>query len=158
MADLLVKLYGLPNVTPLAARLQRKGVLIRPAMAYEKSLVVDWVRSCFGDGWADECDVAFSNHPVSCLLAVMSGRIIGFACYECTRRNFFGPMGVLEEHRKQGVGSALFLSCLHAMAAMGYAYAVVGGAGSVSFYEKTADASVIPGSSPGVYRDRLENS
>jgi hypothetical protein len=42
------------------------------------------------------------------------------------------------------------------MSAMGYAYAIVGGAGDVGFYARTAGATEIPGSTPGIYRDRLK--
>ena len=38
--------------------------------------------------------------------------LIGFACYEATARNFFGPMAVLESERKKGVGRALLLKAL----------------------------------------------
>jgi len=42
------------------------------------------------------------------------------------------------------------------MYASGYAYAIVGGADKLGFYEKTIGAIEIPGSSPGIYRDRLK--
>jgi hypothetical protein len=41
------------------------------------------------------------------------------------------------------------------MREMGYAYAVVGGVGPADFYERAVGATVIPGSSPGVYADAL---
>jgi hypothetical protein len=41
------------------------------------------------------------------------------------------------------------------MAAMGYAYAVIGGAGSVEFYRRVVNVMEIPDSSPGIYIDRL---
>jgi GNAT superfamily N-acetyltransferase len=153
MPDMLVKLYDLPEVAPLVARLADRGIVIRHAMAYEKHIVVDWVRACFGNGWASECDVAFSNHPVSCWIATEAGAIIGFACHDSTCRNFFGPSGVDEARRGRGVGKALLLSCLHAMAAQGYAYAVIGGVGPADFYARSAGAIPIEGSTPGVYRD-----
>lgn len=153
MPDMLVKLYDLPAVAPLVERLADRGIVIRQAMAYEKHLVVDWVRACFGAGWASECDVAFSNHPVSCLIATEAGAIIGFACHDSTCRNFFGPSGVDEAKRGIGVGRALFLSCLHAMAAQGYAYAIIGGVGPADFYARSAGAIPIEGSTPGIYRD-----
>ena len=155
MSDMLVKLYDLPEVGSIINRLKGQGIVIRPAMAYEKEQVVDWVRKVFGKGWASECDVAFSNHPVSCVIATESGHIIGFACYDSTCKNFFGPTGVAEAKRHLGIGKALFLSCLHAMAAHGYAYAIIGSAGPGEFYAKTAGAVAIEGSVPGIYRDRL---
>ena len=155
MSDMLVKLYDLPEVAPLIKRLGGQGVVIRAAMAYEKHIVVEWVRGAFGPGWASECEVAFSHHPVSCLIATEKGRIIGFGCYHCTCKDFFGPTGVVEAKRGQGIGKALFLACLHAMAADGYAYAIIGSAGPGEFYAKAAGAITIEGSTPGIYRDGL---
>ena len=155
MPDMLVKLYDLPEVAPLVKRLADQAIVIRRAMAYEKHSVVDWVGNSFGDGWASECEVAFSNHPVSCYIATEAGAIIGFACHDSTCRNFFGPTGVAEKRRGSGIGKALFLSCLHAMAAQGYAYAVIGGVGPTAFYATAVGAVPIEGSSPGVYRDQL---
>ena len=155
MPDMLVKLYDLPEVAPLIQRLKEQGVVVRAAMAYEKQAVIEWVRGAFSPGWASECDVAFSNHPVSCLIATERGRIVGFACYHCTCKDFFGPTGVAETKRGLGIGKALFLGCLHAMAADGYAYAIIGGAGPGEFYAKAAGATTIEGSAPGIYRDGL---
>jgi predicted N-acetyltransferase YhbS len=156
MPDMLVKLYELPDVEPRLRALQARGVIIRPGMPHEKNRIVAWVRDNFGDGWASESEVGFSNRPVSCLIAIEDGRPVGFAGHECTRRDFFGPMGVLQEQRGRGIGAALLLSCLHALRALGYAYAVIGGAGPTDFYRKIAGATIIEGSEPGVYGDPLK--
>lgn len=156
--DRLVRLYDLPPAEPHLKKLEKERVTIRAAMAYEKTQIVTWVRDTFSTGWADECSVAFSNHPVSCFIATEKGAIIGFACYESTCRNFFGPIGVAEHVRGRGIGKALLLSCLHAMAASGYAYAIIGGGdGAQKFYAETVGAIEIEGSSPGIYRDRLKD-
>ena len=155
MPDMVVKLYDLPEVAPLAESLDVQGIVIRHAGPCEKHIVVDWVRDSFGEGWASECDVAFSNHPVSCFIATEAGAIIGFACHDSMCRNFFGPAGVAKMKRGRGIGKALFLSCLHAMATHGYAYAIIGGVGPTDFYAKAAGAILIPGSTPGIYRDTL---
>jgi hypothetical protein len=154
--DLLVKLYELPAAgsnqnTPLPA-----GVRVRAAMAYEKHAVVDWVREHFGPAWASECDVAFANRPISCYIATQSSAILGFACYDSTCRGFFGPIGLVQAVRGHGIGRTLLLSCLHAMAASGYAYAVVGGVQDTDYYTRAVGAIEIPGSAPGIYRDRLK--
>ena len=156
MPDMLVKLYELPDAHPHLRGLAEQGVVIRPAAPYERRQVVAWVRDQFGDPWADECDAAFGNRPVSCFIAVADGEIAGFACYDGTRRNFFGPMGVTGQARRRGIGSALLLGCLHAMAGSGYAYAIIGGVGPAEFYQRVVGAIEIEGSSPGIYRERLK--
>ncbi len=158
MFDMLVKLYDLPAVEPSVRGLREQGVGVRRAMSYEKAEVIKWVDGKFVGEWTSESDVAFSNHPISCFLATEEGEIIGFACYDCTCKNFFGPTGVVEEKRSRGIGKALLLCCLHAMAANGYGYAIIGGVGPADFYAKAVGAVEIKGSSPGVYRDRLKKT
>ena len=97
--------------------------------------------------------MAFANKPVSCFIATHEDKIVGFAAYECTRRNFFGPTGVAEEYRGRGIGTALLLACLYAMQDMGYVYAIIGGAGPVDFYKRVVGAIVIPfDEGMGIYR------
>lgn len=156
MPDMLVKLYELPPVQPVLEQQKAQGIDIRRALPPEKRAVVEWVADKFGNGWASECDVAFSNNPVSCFIAVKDGQLIGFACHDATCRDFFGPTGVDPAFRGKGTGKALLLACLDAMAAQGYAYAIIGGAGPVDFYAKVAGATVIDGSMPGIYKGMLK--
>ena len=156
MPDLLVKLYDLPDPTARLESLRKEGVLIRRAMAYEKHLVAAWVRARFGEGWASECEVAFARAPIACHMATSGGHILGFACHDATALGLFGPTGVEETERGRGIGAALLMASLVDMASRGYAYAVIGGAGSVEFYARIAGAVEIAGSVPGFYRDRLQ--
>ena len=155
MPDMLVKLYTLPPLEPVLQQQQAVGIDIRRALANEKYLVVDWVRRNFYPNWVSECEVAFTRQPVSCFIAVEQGQVIGFACHDATYRNFFGPTGVSEQVRGRGVGKALLLACLHAMAAQGYGYAIIGWVGPAEFYTKTVGAVEIEGSDPGIYRGML---
>jgi GNAT superfamily N-acetyltransferase len=155
MTDLLVRLYDLPGSASDRTYPPDPGIVIRRAVAYEKQAVLQWVKHRFGTGWTDECDVAFSRIPVACFIATKAGKIAGFACHDVTCLNFFGPLGVDEKYRGTGIGKALLLTCLDAMAAQGYAYAVIGGAGPTGFFVKAAGAQPIAGSTPGIYRDRL---
>ena len=150
-----MKLYELPDTKSNLKVSVSGGVHYRRAMAYEKHQVINWVREHFGPGWASECDVAFSNHPISCHIATENGVILGFVCYDSTSRGMFGPVGVLESARGQGIGRKLLLSGLQAMKAAGYAYAIIGGVGSVEFYRRVANVIKIPDSTPGIYIDRL---
>lgn len=159
MSDLLVKLYELPDDRLYSEQLAHHGITVRNAMAYEKLQVVEWVRDSFGKLWASECDTAFGNRPISCFIATRGATLVGFACHDSTMKNFFGPLGVTKDAQKKGVGSALLLRCLHVMATSGYAYAVIGDADddSIEFYKNTVNAQEIPGSTPGIYRNRLKS-
>ena len=151
MADLLVNLLKLPPVEPLDAK-----VLIRRAQPFELSIVRQFIQKNFSATWADEASVGFANKPVSVFIAAIDQRLVGFAAYECTRRGFFGPTGVVDSARELGIGKALLLSSLTALRELGYVYAIIGAAGPVRFYQKTVGAIVIPDSEPGIYSDQLK--
>jgi len=147
MPDMLVRLYALPNHhKPL-----KGGYVVRRAAAYDKSVIFQWISQHFSTQWASEADVAFSRQPIACFIALHQERVVGFACYEATCRGHFGPGGVLEAHRGQGLGTVLLLECLRSMKEMGYAYAIIGGVGPKDFYVKTVGAIDIPDSTPGIY-------
>ncbi|MEM7331773.1 MAG: GNAT family N-acetyltransferase [Chloroflexota bacterium] len=153
MTDMLVKLYELPPLAPLVAEQEAAGIRIMRAMGANKQMVVDWVRANFGELWANECDVSFSHNPISCFLAVDDKQLIGFAVYDVSRKNFFGPTAVLEGYRGRSIGKVLLVACLQAMADAGYGYAIIGGAGPTGFYAKNVGAIPIKGSVPGIYKD-----
>jgi GNAT superfamily N-acetyltransferase len=156
MTDMLVKLYDIPDPAPRLRGLERLGIGVRRPMAYEKSIVLSWVSETFGQGWADECGAAFTRRPVSCFVTVNEGAVLGFACYDCTYMGFFGPAGVQKNDRGRGIGTALLLTALKAMAAEGYAYAIIGYVSSTSFYERAVGATVIEDSGTRAYPPKLE--
>lgn len=153
MPDMLVKLYRLPPIDK--ERMKKENYEIKRAMAPDKFQVVEWVKQHSGIYAAGECDVSFSHTPISCFVATRGDKIIGYACYDATAPDFFGPTKVLEQEQGKGIGKQLLLASLWAMREEGYGYAVIGDVGPVSFYEKCVDAMVIPDSSPGVYQDFL---
>lgn len=154
MNDMLVKLYDLPEDAALAVP-KDESVQLRRAMAPDKLRVVEWVKEHSGRSAAGECDVCFSHTPISCFLATRGKEILGYACYDATAPDFFGPTRVLDEEQGSGIGKALLLRSLAAMRAEGYAYAADDGVGPQEFYAKCVGATLIPGSNPGVYRDFL---
>ena len=151
MADMLVRLYALPDVGLALDEAARHGVAVRRPEPWERDLTVGWVRATFSDGWAAECDLAFTTRPASCFVAIRHQSLVGFACHDCTRRNFFGPAGVDPATRGLGCGAALTLAALASMRDAGYAYAIIGGVGPAQFYAKVAGATPIDGSTPGIY-------
>ena len=150
-----MRLYDLPESTSGVRALREAGIELRRALAPERHVVVSWVREHFGEGWASECEVSFGRLPISCFRAQRGQDVLGFACYDATAKAFFGPTGVLEQERKRGIGKALLLECLHAMAADGYAYAIIGAAGPADFYARAVGAVPIAGSTPGIYANLL---
>jgi GNAT superfamily N-acetyltransferase len=153
--DMLVRLYEVPEAQSRIAALRKAGIDVRRAIAPERHVIVAWVRQQFGEGWASECEVSFARLPISCFRAQRGQDVLGFACYDATAKAFFGPTGVLESERKQGIGTALLLMALQAMVAEGYAYAIIGGVGPAEFYAKAVGAVPIAGSSPGIYAGLL---
>ena len=151
MHDMLVRLYDLPDPTPRYRKATDTGITVRRAEPWERSSCRAFVEDEFTVGWADEAEAAFSHQPISTFVAVRGADIVGFAAYECTRRGYFGPTGVREALRGQGIGAALLLRCLTSMWELGYAYAVIGGVEHTEFYEKVCGAFVIPGSEQGIY-------
>ena len=152
MPDMLVRLYALPDHN----RILKDGHVVRRAAAYDKAAILQWISQNFPTQWASEADVAFFRQPISCFLALHQERVVGFACYEATCRGYFGPSGVLEAYRGQGLGTRLLLECLRSMKEMGYAYAIIGGVGPKEFYAKAVGAIEIPDSTPGIYTPPLE--
>ncbi len=155
MSDLLVNLLTLPAFDPVVPELSARNINIRRAQPFELTQVRSFVETHFCTSWADEVSVGFANKPVSVYIAMANGKVIGFAAYECTRRGFFGPTGVIDEYRNLGVGKALLFPSLWALREMGYVYGIIGGVGPFIFYRKAVGAIEIPGSGIGMYKDPL---
>ena len=156
MPDMLVNLLTLPRLETALQEMVDAGIIIRRAQPFEITLVRSFIENNFSVAWADEVSVGFASKPVSVFIATSEKEIVGFAAYECTRRSFFGPTGVIENARGAGVGKALLLACLWGLRDMGYVYSIIGRAGPVEFYEKAVGAVVIQGSDPGIYTDLLK--
>ena len=129
-----------------------------------------WVKARFDASWAVGCEWCLSRDPVSCFIAVertpnpdpsdlpyhaFQEKILGFACYDVAAKGMFGAMGVDEAYQERGIGRALLLSCLHAMKAERYAYAVIGWAGEPDFYTRCAGATPIEDSTPSFWESEL---
>ncbi|WP_262299536.1 GNAT family N-acetyltransferase [Microvirga sesbaniae] len=154
MGDLLVSLYA-PAVEALGRRTARTDVTIRPVLAPERHVVLSWVERHFSQNWASEAAVAIGRQPSSCLIALSNGELVGFACYDAIARGFFGPTGVAEASRGQGIGAALLHRTLQAMKDMGYAYAIIGDPGPARFYIDAVGAVEIAVAGKGIYADML---
>jgi GNAT superfamily N-acetyltransferase len=156
MPDLVVNLLKLPPLQPLLDQSEHNGIVLRRAQPFEITLVRQFIEKNFSLAWADEIFVGFANKPVTVYVATRNSRVVGFAGYECTRRAFFGPTGVAESERRQGVGKALLIAALWGLRELGYVYGIIGGAGPVEFYQTEVGATIIPASEPGIYTDLLK--
>jgi GNAT superfamily N-acetyltransferase len=156
MTDMLVNLLKLQRLEAALDERQATEVSIRRAQPFELTPVRAFIEKHFSIAWADEVSVGFANKPVSVYIATRESSIVGFAAYECTRKAFFGPTGVLETERGRGLGTALLLASLLALREMGYVYGIIGSAGPKDFYARTVGATLIPGSDPGIYTDFLK--
>ena len=157
MPDMLVNLLKLAPLEPILSELRETGVIVRRAQPHEITIVRDFVLGNFAVEWADEISVGYHHQPVSVFIAIRDKRVIGFAAYECTRRSFFGPMGVAESERGRRAGYGLLLACLWGLREMGYAYGIIGGAGPTQFYERAVGATLIVESVPGIYADPIKS-
>src|SRR2546427_4171162 len=105
MPDLLVNLLKLPPPEPSLD----DAINIRRAQPFEITPVREFIEKNFSVAWADEISVGFAGKPVTVYIATRAGQVIGFAGYECTRKAFFGPTGVMEDERGRGFGKALLI-------------------------------------------------
>jgi GNAT superfamily N-acetyltransferase len=159
--DMLVRLYDLPSAEPPVREAQEAGVIVRRALAPERSVVLNWVAETFSQAWADECNVALTGHPVRCFVAVADGHLVGVCGYDAVARGVVGPIGLDSNYRGRSVGRALMLTTLHDMRAAGYAYGILGWLEPTEqgFGRSVANAVVIEGSAPrtGMYAGLLNN-
>lgn len=147
MTDMIVKLYDL-EFKNFDTELAKEGIIIKRALSPDKVRILEFVRKNFTDDWANECEYSLFNNPISCYLAVKNKEIVGFACYDATLKDFFGPLGVRNDMRKNGIGKALLHRCLLSMKEMGYAYAIIGWVHSaIDFYKSEVNALEINGAS-----------
>jgi predicted N-acetyltransferase YhbS len=158
MPDMLVNLLRLPPPEPALAHLKQASVLVRRAQPFELTTIKNFVSEKFSSNWADEISIGFAHKPVSVFVATFEKHLVGFAAYECTRKAFLGPMGVLEAMQGKGIGKVLLISCLQGLFELGYVYGIIGGVGPVEFYEEAVGAIVIPDSDPGIYTDLLKTT
>ncbi len=156
MADMLVNLCNIPDWRDIVEKIEREeNIRIFRAIGSDKFKIIRWVEKISTESAASECDIAFSRMPISCFIAEKDGEPIGYACYDATAPDFFGPTRVLDEYQGKGIGKALLLRALADMREKGYVYAIIGGVGPIDFYKKSVNAVLIENSTPGIYKDFL---
>lgn len=152
--DLLVNLYS-RRMAALEERVGKVEATIRVALPPELHVIQGWVRENFSEYWVSEVTVAMSHRPPGCLIAIVDGELVGFACYDATARGFFGPTGVAEGLRGKRIGLALLFHTLQAMKGRGYAYAIIGSVGPHEFYASAVGAVPIEADREDIYQGLL---
>jgi len=113
-----VKMYTLPRLEQSLAAAAPHGIEVKRAIAPERNAVIDWARIHFPSS-VSEIETAFAQVPATCFIALHEGRVAGFACYDVTARNFFGPEGVDVSMRGKGIGRALVTAAEDALLELG---------------------------------------
>lgn len=163
MADMLVQLFKLPPLQPEIDKMNAQGITIRRPIGPENYAVIEWIKKYFPNSlWAAEAENAFFNCPKTIYIALREtekgSEMLGFACWDATVKNFFGPTGVKENERGKGIGRALLLACLHGMREDGYAYGIIGSPGPIEFYRKNCGGVMIEDSGESVYKGMFDGS
>jgi predicted N-acetyltransferase YhbS len=154
MPDMLCSLVKLPPLRERLAALRAEGFTIRRPHPWERESLDAFIRQHFSATWAQEVSVTFAHQPVTSFVALKDNKeIVGFAAYEATRKDYFGPTGVAPDMQGKGIGAALFLASLRGLRELGYTYAIIGGAGPVDFYRRVVGAQPVPfDDKEGIYR------
>ncbi len=91
--DMLVNLMNLP---PFEAP---PHVEIKRAFPGDRDKILGLSREHFHEGWALEAETALLQVPGTCFIAEEAGELLGFACYDVSALDFFGPTGVRADTR-----------------------------------------------------------
>ena len=159
--DMLVPLYRADlSVDDDLKRLAAEGISVRRVHSVNLGQLQEFVETTFSAGWKNEVTHCFSHPNPTCYIAVKERKIIGFAAFEATAPDFFGPIGVAAEFRKKGIGTVLSRLCFRSMKEMGYGYAIIGWAAQSAqhFYRTQFGAMDIADSGPenSVYAQLLQ--
>lgn len=159
MSDMLVNLYDLKDNT-YEKSLNLQSIIVKKALIPDKTKILEFIKTNFSERWANECEYALFNNPISCYIAVYQKEVIGFACYDATAKGFFGPIGVKQDFRGKGVGKVLLNKCLISMKEIGYGYAIIGWAAedAIDFYKRETNAIIIDNSetNKSVYKNLID--
>jgi len=116
--------------------LSRRGVTMRIARSDERERIRGWVLDKSGANWAYEAARAVGPASSGVWIAEEGGQIIGFSVYGSLETHWFGPIGVSEERRKEGIGSVLLFRTLESMKTLGTPRAVIPWTGHLFFYSQ----------------------
>lgn len=78
---------------------------VHPLFPSDKERLMGFMDTFFPDqrGWKMEIERGIYNNTV--LVVDEDSKIKGFACYDCTAKGYFGPMGVVPDCRGEAHGA-----------------------------------------------------
>ncbi len=122
---------------------QKKSIATVLITADTDAKDTDWVKANFHRGWANEFRSADHSRAIA---QVMTGlwESAGFVCWNNPRLGYFGPLGVAERFRGNGIGAGLTLFALWQMERAGYGWAIIHRVGPVEFYKKFLSVVELP--------------
>ena len=141
--DMLVNLMRLPQMPEIP-----EGIKIKRAIIVDREAILRFVSESFpaSPAWVSEVEKALFQNPGTCFIAVKEKEVVGFACYDTTALDYFGPTGVKKDVRGKGIGGILLIKTLYAMREAGYTYAIIGAVSDAAeFYKKLLGAEFIEG-------------
>src|SRR5262245_24759277 len=104
MADMLVRLYNLPDGKALEAAAEDHNVVLRRAESFERIAVLEFVQEHWPE-WLEHGAAAFSHVPPRMYVAVWHGVLAGFAAWDALRPGVCGPIGTAPDARGMGAGA-----------------------------------------------------
>jgi len=116
--------FQIPNeLLELEQQRRQEGITVRPVQSADLSELMPFIAKHFGWDWfrfAQEYLLELfgpGSDEIGFLVATQGERIVGY-CQQ--RRERFGPFGVVEEMRNQGLGRLLLFRCLSTMLTQGF--------------------------------------
>jgi GNAT superfamily N-acetyltransferase len=123
--------------------LAEDGIVFRRLRYEDETVLRPWIHGHWGYGWATEACNSLKNDPVTSHLALSGERVVGFATYDVMAlTSGFGPTGVDDSMRGQGLGKILLFRCLEDMKRRGDRHCEVTWVGPISYYAHTVSARI----------------
>jgi len=113
------------SLAPAYKKVEQYGIMVRPARPDDITPVLQFVRDHFSWDWHREASGVFQDlfaglgdpRQVGLTVADRDGEIVGYSQHRAER---FGPFGVREDRRSQGIGRVLLAETLLSMRAKNF--------------------------------------
>jgi len=127
--------YRMPRrIKRLEERLVDNGMVFTLVNPTDRERLRDWVLEKFGSGWSYEAERAIGRAGAGVWVAEDATGTIAFSVFGSLENHWFGPIGVVEEKRKMGVGSVMLFKALDSLANLGIPKVIIPWTGHLFFY------------------------